>query len=145
MIPYRGILVPTDFGEAAREALRHAVAIGRQFDSKITLLRAYGLPMTDYGEAVEWPVAEIEKQAQKALDDGLAALRRDYPNADGMVACGEIHRQILDAAEARKVDLIVMGTHGRTGLSRVLLGSVAEKVVRLSPVPVLTVTSQPAK
>ena len=138
---YSNILVPTDFGEASRDALSHAVAIGQKFESKLTLLHVYALPVSDYGDVVQWPVAELERQADQALAEGLAALRRDYPKADGLVGCGETWRQILDVAAERGCDLIVMGTHGRRGLSRVLLGSVAEKVVRLSPIPVLTVSA----
>lgn len=141
MIAIRHVLVPTDFGEAAGTALEYALALAKKFDARVTLLHAFAFPVTDYGDVVQWPIAEIEVQAQKALDEALATAKKEYASIDGLVVCGETYRQILDVAAARKCDLIVLGTHGRRGLSRLLLGSVAEKVVRLSPVPVLTVSA----
>lgn len=139
---FRHVLVPTDFGDAARVAVDHAIALALRFDAKLTLLHAYELPRIDYGEVIQWPVQDLEDQAQRALDRALAEVKALHPAVDGLVALGDPHTQILDVAKKRGCDLIVMGTHGRKGISRLLLGSVAERVVRFSPIPVLTVSSQ---
>lgn len=138
---YRHLLVPTDFGDAARVATEHAIAIAKRFDAKLTLLHAYELPRIDYGEVIPWPIQDLEDQAQRALDRALADVKAVHPTVDGLVVLGDPHGQILDVAEKRRCDLIVMGTHGRRGFSRILLGSVAERVVRFSPVPVLTMST----
>jgi nucleotide-binding universal stress UspA family protein len=72
----------------------------------------------------------------------LAKAKARQANIESMLVTGETWRRILDVVKDRGVDLVVMGTHGRRGVSRVLLGSVAEKVVRLSPVPVVTVPAE---
>jgi nucleotide-binding universal stress UspA family protein len=81
----------------------------------------------------------LEDAAHKCLEDALRDLRARLPGSAALFMRGTPWQQILLASEETSADLIVMGTHGRTGLSHALIGSVAEKVVRLSPVPVLTV------
>lgn len=144
MNAFRNILVATDFGDASAEALERALALAVPLGARITLLHVYSLPVANYGYAagLYWPVADLERAAQGELDGALAKIKERYGNVEGLVACGEPCPMILEAARLRNADLIVMGTHGRRGLSRALLGSVAEKVVRLSPVPVLTVSSR---
>ena len=90
---------------------------------------------TDFGESADRALA-------LAID--MASQER-YPKTESAHVCGELWRAILEIATERDVDLIVMGTHGRRGLSRLFLGSIAEKVVRLSPVPVLTVSTEAEK
>jgi nucleotide-binding universal stress UspA family protein len=81
-------------------------------------------------------------EATKELDALLQKVKDRYPKAEAAVVAGEPWLAILEAVKKQGADLIVMGTHGRRGISRVLLGSVAEKVVRLSPVPVLTISGK---
>jgi nucleotide-binding universal stress UspA family protein len=81
----------------------------------------------------------LEQAAKQRLDRALESVVKRVPGADSVLANGAAAFEILAAAERLKADLIVMGTHGRHGLSRMLLGSVADKVVRASTVPVLTV------
>jgi nucleotide-binding universal stress UspA family protein len=138
--PYRHILVSTDFGDAARAATEHALALAQKLGAKVTLLHTWELPPFDYGEAVQWPVAELERQAQRALDAAVAAARRVHPDVEGLVVFGDPHAKILEVVAERRCDLIVMGTHGRKGMARLFLGSVAERVVRFAKVPVLTVS-----
>ena len=76
---------------------------------------------------------------QKQLEDRVAALKEEYPKITGKLVTGNTFLEIIQAARDDEVDMIVMGTHGRTGLAHVLIGSVAEKVVREAPCPVLTV------
>ncbi len=88
-----------------------------------------------------WPTDELAKAAKKELEASmtLAKTKANYSNIEPLLASGPPWEQILQVAKERGADLIVMGTHGRRGLSHALLGSVAEKVVRISPIPVLTV------
>jgi universal stress protein A len=161
---FRHVLVPTDFSEPASRALRYAFEEATLHHAKVTLLHVLA-PHT--GTAVYYVTGEpapgpqdVDPAAGGRLRASLPApptiVRRDhYQEArtqlhdlipDGFagacdveVAAGQPADAIVRAAEEREADLIVMGTHGRTGLQHVLLGSVAEKVVRLAPCPVLTV------
>lgn len=137
---FNSILVPTDFSEPAEQATLLAVSFAQKFDAKLTLLHVYELPpVYGYGEALAWPAEDYAREAQKSLDAALGKLEVLYPRAEGALDVGRASERILAIAKDRNVDLIVMGTHGRRGLAHVFLGSVAEKVVRRSPVPVLTV------
>jgi nucleotide-binding universal stress UspA family protein len=141
MSTFEHIFVATDFGESAMRALEVAINLAHEFESKLTLLHAYASPTSgyDYATGVLWPVDELSRTAKVELDKVLQKAKEQYSNIDVLLVCGEPWSKILETAERCGATLIVMGTHGRRGLSRVLLGSVAEKVVRLSPVPVLTV------
>jgi nucleotide-binding universal stress UspA family protein len=141
---FKNILVPTDFGPAATRALDVAIALATRDDARITLLHAYMTPVATYGygEGIVWPIEDLAAVAKAQLDAALEPAKCRYPRIEGMLVVGEPWNEVLDVAKKRNADLIVMGTHGRKGLSRVLFGSVAEKVVRLSPVPVLTVPSK---
>jgi nucleotide-binding universal stress UspA family protein len=89
-------------------------------------------------------ITPVEEGAQRVLDDALSEVRKTLPTATGIVRRGAPCEQILETAERVHADLLVLGTHGRRGVSRVLLGSVAERLVRISPVPVLTVRGDQA-
>jgi nucleotide-binding universal stress UspA family protein len=140
----RHILVPTDFGPAAERALDMAVELAAKLDARITLLHVWSVPAASYTEGLSWPVTDIEREAKAALDEALEKLKRRHARSEAVLASGREWDAVLDAIGKRGVDLVVMGTHGRRGLARALLGSVAEKVVRLSPVPVLTVPERGA-
>jgi nucleotide-binding universal stress UspA family protein len=144
MISFHHILVPTDFGDASNEALEVAASLAAKFDARLTVLHAnWLLPAAyRYAEGVSLPTDELTIAAERALNEFLAKAKRLCPKAEGTFAFGEPWRQILGAARDRGADLIVMGTHGRRGLPRLFMGSVAEKIVRLSPVPVLTVSTK---
>jgi nucleotide-binding universal stress UspA family protein len=136
------IIVPTDFAEPADRALDVAISLASQFDGNITLFHASGLPHANgsYADGLNWPANEMMKEDKRWLDALVVKAKERYVLIDGAVTAGEPWLAILALAKAQHADLIVMGTHGRKGLSRVFLGSVAEKVVRLSPIPVLTVS-----
>lgn len=142
MSAFKHILVPTDFGDPAKKALDLATTLATKFESRLTLLHAYTLPPEAYSEGLLWPTDELSRVAKVELDRALRNAKERYVTTDAVLAFGEPWEQILETAQKCGADLIVMGTHGRRGLSRLLLGSVAEKVVRLSPVPVLTVSSE---
>jgi nucleotide-binding universal stress UspA family protein len=135
---FKHILLPTDFSEGAELATSIAVELAANSGATITLFHAYSLPVLMYADGISFPMAELGTAAAEALQTALTRLRKRWPNSESMLVCGVPWQQILLAAEARGVDMVVMGTHGRRGLPRAILGSVAEKVVRLSPVPVLT-------
>jgi nucleotide-binding universal stress UspA family protein len=138
------LLVPTDFGDASNRALELALALAAKLDGRITLLHATTLPpfyYAAYAEGLSWPTDELEGQARKELDTLVTRTRERHAKVEGQLMAGEPWESILEAATELRADLIVMGTHGRRGLPRALLGSVAEKTVRLSPIPVLTVSA----
>ncbi len=139
---FKRILVPTDFGEPAQHALDTAIELSAALEASIVLLHVYPvvLPVL-YDEEFAWPLDQIEKAARKSLDARLAAAKARYPSCEGILKPGTAAIEIVSVANQCKADLIVMGTHGRRGVSRLMLGSVAERVVRTSPVPVLTVSA----
>lgn len=132
------ILVPTDLGESSQEAESLAVELAKTVKAKVTLLHVWTVPAAAYAEALTWPIDELEATAQKALDATVERLRARHPDVDGMLMSGLTWERILATAKELDVDMIVMGTHGWRGLTHFFLGSVAEKLVRLSPIPVLT-------
>lgn len=139
---FRHILVATDFGECSGRAVDLAVMLATQLKARLTLFHSCEIPTLAY-EAFVYPSADVIQgmldTSRAQLEKALAAVQRTAPAADSILQHGVPWQQILVAAEQAKADLVVVGTHGRAGLSRVLVGSVAERVVRLSPLPVLVV------
>jgi nucleotide-binding universal stress UspA family protein len=138
----RHILVPHDFSATAEAALSYATALALKLGARITVLNVYELPSYGYGEALGF-TAEILSDIQRASEEGVK-IAADRARSAGVevndaVRQGPAWSEIDAAANELGVDLIVMGTHGRKGLSRAFLGSVAEKVVRTAPCPVLAV------
>ena len=147
MATFQRILVPIDFGEASDRALQLAVELAGDSEAELTVLHVCEIPIYAYGDMPVAPVdllSPLADLARKRLDSLLASLRDQVPNVRGMLKLGAPWQEILAAASELGADLVVMGTHGRRGLAHALLGSVAEKVVRLSPVPVLTARPPPA-
>lgn len=121
-----------------------AMSLAEKFDAKITLMHATWLPASAYAGhlyPIVWPLEDLERDAKKALERLLAKVRLRFPKAEAIYTMGEPWEQILHNGKGQGADLIVMGTHGRRGLAHLFLGSVAEKVERLSPIPVLTVSA----
>lgn len=140
------ILVATDLGPAADRAISTALVLARPFDALVTLLHVAWVPPSSYGyaEGLNWPLEQLEGAAKKSLDELATRIRSQCPRIDTVLAAGEPCEVILETAKSINADLIVLGTHGRRGLRRLFLGSVAEKVVRTSTIPVLTVAADPA-
>ena len=140
------VLVPIDFSPYAEHALDYAVAFAQKLQARVTLLHVIQPPLVAGADMGVWPspafVDELEAAITSDMEGYLARVTAAGLAGEIAVVHGVPFQEILDTAKARQVDLIVMGTHGRTGLSHVLLGSVAEKVVRLAPCPVL-VARQP--
>lgn len=146
MISIRQILMATDFSDYSREALDHAVYLALTLGADLHLLHVYEIPLfvpsgetlTVRPEVQRWFVdlKESESKRLEALGDEV---RRRGVRVHPILKEGPPFREILKAAEEIPADLIVLGTHGRTGLAHVFLGSVAERVVRRAPCPVVTV------
>jgi nucleotide-binding universal stress UspA family protein len=134
------ILVPTDFSACSEHALDYAVQIAERLDAKLHLLSVIGVPsygVPELGVGITAPMIDnLIADHQRELDQ-LAGTRKLV--TETLVRVGDARDVILQTADEIKADLIVMGTHGRRGFSRALLGSVTEMVVRTSPIPVLTV------
>ncbi len=141
MKPIKHILVPTDFAASSAEAVELAIILAKQFDAELTLLHAWELPVYPYMELminVDELTKNVEKSAAQYLQTKLNEVKARVPRTKSVLKMGAPWQQIIDAINEVRPDLVVMGTHGRRGLSHALMGSVAEKVVRTSPVPVLT-------
>lgn len=139
----RKILVPTDFSECSTEAFNLAAELAKQLGARLVVLHALDLAPFErartVGPSFDLPavLSALERDTERELDAFAGAHpglvdRRILAHAAPVDA-------IVEAIESEKPDLVAIGTHGRRGFSRAVFGSVAEKIVRLSPVPVLTV------
>jgi len=139
---YQDILLPTDGSDGVERIAEHAGSLARQYDATVHVLSVadtrnrFEGPSMGVGAAA-WEDAERER-AREAVEEAIATLPEDV-SADGAVESGVPHAAILEYVEETGIDVVVMGTHGRTGIDHYLIGSVAERVVRQSPAPVLTV------
>src|SRR5262245_53941470 len=138
MKQFKHILLPTDFETSSAGALEAAVGLAQAFGAKLTLLHVWEIPIYPYMEFMlnSEMIASVEARALKRLGDVLQSVQQALPAADSILKTGLPWSGILEAAAEVQADLVVMGTHGRRGVNHVVLGSVAEKVVRLSPIPV---------
>jgi nucleotide-binding universal stress UspA family protein len=142
-VSIRRILVPLDFSEHAESILEWAAHLAKEHGSTLVLMHAYHLPVEfqqmegAYLPAEFW--TQVKTEAEKALEEHATKLRGQGISVETEVIEGYPATAIEEEAERQKADLIVIGTHGHTGLKHLLLGSVAERVVQKSPCPVLTV------
>lgn len=144
MKPYTKILVPTDFSESAAEALLTAIDVAARYGASITLVHVFEPIVYPFPEATGFSsilnladvIRDIEALLEKAKQSAIAAGAKDVTAHQLQ---GHPPSEIADYAKAGGFDLIVMGTHGRRGLSHLMIGSVAERVVRFAPCAVLTV------
>lgn len=146
MARFETLLVPHDFSDDAEAALDAAVELARRLGARLHLLHVYQQPvdvLSPYGIAIPPNVGpELRAAAQTRLEklaERIPDLQVQVHVAEGPPALA-----IAETAEALAVDLVVMGTHGRTGLRHLLLGSVAERTMRTAPCPVLTVKAPEA-
>jgi nucleotide-binding universal stress UspA family protein len=141
------ILCPIDFERDSMEALDLACQIAKQNSATIYLLTVIGLPLaaaTELPPAPLVPGTEFETSCRRRME-ALAHEKLQGISHEIVVASGNAAPEILGLAKQRDIDLIVMGTHGRTGAKHFFLGSVAERIVRESPVPVLTIHPKPGE
>jgi len=145
MAAIRRILHATDFSRASRAAFQRAVELARANRAELTLVHVFTPPLVYAPDGYALPQAyqemldSVRSQAQKQLDKLLAKARAAGVRARGLLLEGVPHDRIVRAAKSRRADLVVIGTHGRTGLARLFLGSVAGRVVAAASCPVLTV------
>lgn len=136
------IVVGTDFSEQAEKATEYALELAQQFKARLHLVYSWQMPVPVASEAVLYTgevINQIEDDAEKAMEANLKRYRARWADVDGSVECGDPRDLVVKLAAEKKAGLIVVGTHGRHGLRRALLGSVAESVVRSAPCPVLVV------
>jgi nucleotide-binding universal stress UspA family protein len=143
MIAIKKLLVPTDFSEYSQFALKYAAAFAEAFAAKVWVLHVHEpYPQGAVFEGMVYDselVAKAESRARADLEAVVAQLTARSIQAEAVFATGRPYVQIVRQAEKLEVDLIVLATHGRRGVSHMVFGSNAEKVVRLSPCPVLTI------
>ncbi|MEF8841618.1 MAG: universal stress protein [Haloarculaceae archaeon] len=139
--PYRDVLVPTDGSDCARAALRVGIDVANADGAALHLLSVVDLASLGVDVRADIQAASLEESAERIIEEASAFVEdAGVESVSGTVESGSsVHRAIRSYVESHDVDVVVLGTHGRTGFDRYLLGSVAEKLVRTSPVPVLTV------
>lgn len=150
MKPIRTILCPVDFSAPSEEAVRYAVSLAEPLGTEtIHLLHAYRRPSELVPDRLTFPRAEVDRDVRRDLTRRLEDLAARFSGREVVIEThlveGAPHRVVAEYVRARNVELVVLGTRGRTGAGHFLLGSVAEKVLRVSPVPVCTVHAPPRR
>lgn len=143
MSQIRRILCPVDFSEPSRVALRYAATLAGTLGAELEVMHAYQLPVYALPDGALMATPEMTARISTDLGKALAELaEEEAPKAKTTLVEGAPAAEVARLAKEHEADLVVMGTHGRTGLKHLLIGSVAERVVRTCPVPVLTVPSR---
>jgi nucleotide-binding universal stress UspA family protein len=140
----RHILAPMDFSDYLKDAIHYALELAQTFGAKLSLLHVDELPPYPIEGFVPSTMGadllnELERQASAELAQVLPQAQEAKIEVTRSVVIGSPFQKIIETAEAEHVDLIVMATHSRTGLSHLIIGSVAERAVRTAPCPVLTI------
>ena len=136
------ILVPIDFEEASLSALAKARELAGRLGLEVMLIHAYTIPLAIYPGYEPILAPDLSDQIAATAKRSLETLAAEQGGLRSELRCGDPAAEILRTIEELKPELVVMGTHGRKGLARLFLGSVAEKVVRASPAPVLMVRAK---
>lgn len=153
-MPIKNILVPVDYSSCSRAALKLAVELAQKLQASLDVVHVWDRPsyVTNAVMTSSEPISGkslirlIEENAQRDLEEFLKST--ELPAATtiaGRLLPGDPASALLHELKQKQFDLVVVGTHGRTGLAHALMGSVAEKLARLSPVPVLTVPDEAAQ
>ena len=144
---FKTILFATDFSDSSEHAFQYALSLARKFESRLGIihvinepvdLRGFYVPHISFDKLEE----EIEQGAWKLMEKFCRTHAQGYAKVESFVVPGIPYDEIIKKGLEIDADLIVLGTHGRTGLDHVLFGSTAEKVVRKSPVPVMTIRAK---
>ncbi|HSF30254.1 MAG TPA: universal stress protein [Candidatus Tectomicrobia bacterium] len=141
---FRHILAPTDFSEYSEKAVASALELAKKFGAKLSILHVIELPPYPIEGYVPPSLSttfldDLERQATQDLAQLVPDAEAGNVEVVRMVAVGTPYRKIIETAESEHVDLIVMATAGRTGFSHLVMGSIAERVVRAASCPVLTI------
>jgi nucleotide-binding universal stress UspA family protein len=138
------ILFPVDLSESSAKIVPYIQTVAKKFDAKIHIL--FVARILDYFAGIYVPapsITSMEKDiidgAEKRLYEFMDEHFRAFPNTKTAVVAGDASEEIIKYIEDRHIDLVIMGTHGRKGLDKVIFGSVAERVVKTAPVPVMVV------
>ena len=144
MKEFKKILFPVDLSESSEKILPYVQAVAKKFEAKIHIL--FAARVFEYFTSIYVPhpsINKFEKEiidgAEKKLYEFIDKYFKEYPGTKTVVVAGDASEEIINYVESQGIDLIIMGTHGRKGLDKVMFGSVAERVVKTSPVPVLVV------
>lgn len=146
MARFKKILVPTDFSSHSVAATVLAAELAQRFEAAVTLLHVFEPSYYTAAEGYPFVTPDEVRRVMARHKEALAVAQREAQAAgaqrvDSQLVQGSAASEVVALAKSGSYDLIVMGTHGRTGLKHALMGSVAEKIVRTSPCPVLTVRS----
>lgn len=138
---FKTVLCPTDFSDSSYHALEYGVRFARHADGTILLVHVIHVPAGDLlgREAYTLNFDEAEKQVLDRLKEVHAKHLGGYPRCELMALLGDPAEEIIGLARSRRADLIISATHGRSGLSHLVMGSVAEKMIRHAPCPVFVV------
>jgi len=141
---FRHIMAPTDFSEYSKQAVTSALELAQKFGAKLTILHVIELPPYPVEGYVPPSLSatfmdDLERQATADLAQLVPEASAANVEVARVIAVGTPYRKIIETAEAEQVDLIVMATAGRTGFSHLVMGSIAERVVRTATCPVLTI------
>jgi nucleotide-binding universal stress UspA family protein len=144
MKAFKNILFPIDFSECSESVFPYAIDMAQRLGAKLHLL--FVARDISYLEAIDVAsqvlvdtLAEVTRAGQKRMKQFCEKNLSDFPNYEAKVVGGDAADEILKFADRQGIDLIVMGTHGRKGLDRILIGSVADRVIKNAAMPVLTV------
>jgi len=144
MLSLKRILVPVDFTETSDKAFDFALELAEKFGATIVAMHAFEIPVIGFPDGALVATADIAGRIQEAAKKGLDAAvttrqGRGGVKIESVLREGNAQEEIKTVAEEMKADLIVIGTHGRKGIARALLGSVAENVIRTVKIPVLAI------
>ncbi len=142
MVSIDRILCPVDFSDFSRDSLRHGVVLAQWYSARLSLFHVYQVlpgPLTGIPGSVPALVDVDPNKVSEEVRRFCAPLLKSFSNVEIMVKPGDAAREIRTEAEREPADLLIMGTHGRSGFERLFLGSVTEKVLRSTSVPVLTI------
>ena len=132
----KSILFPTDFSEGSSFALEYAIDLSKRYGAKLYLVNV----VYDIAKGAGWYVPHVSMdELYKDIEKGAKEELRGYKQVERATVTGVPHDEIIKFAKKNKIDLIVMGSHGKKGMDRILFGSTAANVVRFAPCPVLTV------
>ncbi len=149
MVEFRKILFPVDLSAVSTKVVDYAVSMARRFNAELHLVyvvRAFeAFGEIDYSPSTQYEasLADLNEAATTRLREFVEKNLSDYPTVKWSVVNGHTAREILKYIDANDISLVVMGTHGRRGFDKILFGSVAQRVVQSSPVPVMTIRPTP--
>ncbi|HEY4175475.1 MAG TPA: universal stress protein [Kofleriaceae bacterium] len=147
---WKKILCPVDFSSGSRSALREAIQLSKESGGQLVVIHVWAPPVLLASEPIGLPanqLAVLIADAETMLEEAVAEAREHgAPSVERVLRSGSAWNEIVEVAKDDPlIDLIVIGTHGRTGISRALVGSVAEQVVRHAPCPVLVMRERATK